>query len=69
MKIACIKSSIRTIISLVRTREVFIWKLLAAEVRPSGRGSKTGKNFSEILRQLIVQLSVPKAHDYRLDGA
>jgi hypothetical protein len=36
---------------------------------PSERGSETGKNFSEILRQLIAQLSVRTAHVYRLDGA
>jgi hypothetical protein len=37
MEIVCIKSIVWTIISLVWTHEVFIWKLLAAEVRPSGR--------------------------------
>jgi len=36
---------------------------------PSGRGSKTGKNFSEIIGQLIAQLSVRTAHDYRSDDA
>jgi len=37
MEIAYIKSTVRTTIPLVRTREAFIWKLLAAEVRPFGR--------------------------------
>jgi len=32
MEIACIKSTIRTIIALVRTGEAFIWKLLVVEV-------------------------------------
>jgi hypothetical protein len=41
MESACIKSTIRTIISFVRTREAFIWKLLAAEVRPSGQQGST----------------------------
>jgi hypothetical protein len=58
MEIACIKSTVRTIIPLVRTYEALIWKLLAAEVQPSGCGSKTGKNFSEILGKSIAQLSV-----------
>jgi hypothetical protein len=35
----------------------------------SEHGSKAGKNFSEILRQLISQLSVRTAHDYCPDGA
>jgi hypothetical protein len=34
---------------------------------PSGRGSKIGKNFSEILGKLIAQLSVQVALDYRPD--
>jgi hypothetical protein len=37
LEIACIKSAIRTTIPLVWTREAFIWKLLAMEVRSSGR--------------------------------
>jgi hypothetical protein len=37
MEIACIKSTIGTTIPLVRTRKASIWKLHAAEVRPSGR--------------------------------
>jgi len=41
MEIACIKSTVRTTIPLVRTPEAFIWKLLAAEVRPSGRQGTT----------------------------
>jgi hypothetical protein len=36
MEIVCIKSIVWTIIPMVRTREAFIWKLLTAEVRPSG---------------------------------
>jgi len=45
-------------------------------MRPSGQQGTTfrmwlisGKNFSEILGQLIAQLSVRTAHDYRPDGA
>jgi hypothetical protein len=34
--IACIRSTVRTTILLVRTREASIWKLLAANVQPSG---------------------------------
>jgi hypothetical protein len=37
MEIACIRLAVRTTISLVRTREASIWKLLAADVRPFGR--------------------------------
>jgi hypothetical protein len=61
---------------MVRTREHQIWKLRAADVRQSGRQGTTfwtrlisGKNFSEILEQLIAQLSVRTAHDYRPDSA
>jgi hypothetical protein len=39
MKIACIRSTVRTIDPMVRMREALIWKLRAAKVRPSGRGS------------------------------
>jgi hypothetical protein len=56
MEIACIRSTVRTTIPMVRTREALIWKLHAAEVRPSRRQGntvrtrlKSGKNFSEIL--------------------
>jgi hypothetical protein len=56
MEIACIWSTVGTAIPLVRTREALIWKLCAAEVRPSGQQGnivrtwlKTGNNFSEIL--------------------
>jgi hypothetical protein len=76
MEIAGIRSAVRTTILLVQTREASIWKLLAAVVRPSGRQGTTvrmrlisGKNFSKILGQLISQLSVRTAHDYRPDGA
>jgi hypothetical protein len=41
MEIMCIKSTIRTVIPLVRTREAFICKLLAAKVRSSGRQGNT----------------------------
>jgi hypothetical protein len=37
MEITCIKSTIL----MVRTREAFIWKLLAADVQPSGRQGNT----------------------------
>jgi hypothetical protein len=37
MEIACIKSTVQTIIPTVRTREVFILKLLIVNVRPFGR--------------------------------
>jgi hypothetical protein len=37
MKIACSRSTVRTAILLVRTPVAFIRKLLAADVRPSGR--------------------------------
>jgi hypothetical protein len=40
MEITCSKSTVRTTIPPVRTHEAFIRKLLAAEVRPSGRGSE-----------------------------
>jgi hypothetical protein len=36
---------------------------------PSGRGSKTGKNFNEILKKSIAQLSVWTGLDYRPDSA
>jgi len=37
MEIACIRSTVRTTILLIQTREALIWILLAAEVRLSGR--------------------------------
>jgi hypothetical protein len=56
MEIACIKSTVQTTNPLVQTCEALIWKLRAAEVRPSGRQGntvrmrlKSVKNFSEIL--------------------
>jgi hypothetical protein len=68
MEIACISLA-------VQTREDSIWKLLAMDVRPSERQGTTvqtwlisRKNFSEILGQLIAQLSVRTAHDYHPDG-
>jgi hypothetical protein len=45
------------------------WKLLAANVRPSGCGSQTGKIFSEILEISVAQLSVRMAYEHRPDGA
>jgi hypothetical protein len=57
MEIACIRSAVRMTISLVRTYEPFIRKLLAADVLPSERGSQTGKIFSEIFRISVAQLS------------
>jgi hypothetical protein len=60
MEIACIKSTIRTTIPLIRTHEALIWKLRAAEVRPSGwQGNivqtwlKSRKNFREILESRL----------------
>jgi hypothetical protein len=41
MEIACIRSTVRTTIPLVQTREALIWKLLAVEVQPSGRQGTT----------------------------
>jgi hypothetical protein len=69
MEIPCIKSTVWMTIPPVRTREEFIKKLLGAKLRPSGRGSKIGKNFSEILRKSIAQLSVRTALDHHPDGA
>jgi hypothetical protein len=58
MEIACIRSIVRMTIPLVRTQEALVWKLLVAEVRPSGRQDttvrtrlKSGKNFSEIFEK------------------
>jgi len=76
MEIACIRSTIQTTIPLFLTSKAFIWKLLAAEVRPSGRQGttvrtrpKSRKNFSEIFGKPITQLSVRMPYDYRSDGA
>jgi hypothetical protein len=41
MEITCIRSTVWTTIPLVQTREALIWKLLAAEVQPSGRQGTT----------------------------
>jgi hypothetical protein len=61
---------------LVRTGEAFIRKLLAADMYLSERQGttvwtrlKNRKEFREILEQLIVQLSVRTAHDYRPNNA
>jgi len=55
MEIAYIRFIIRTTVFMVRTRQALIWKLCAAEVRPSGRQGNTvwtwlnsGKNLYEI---------------------
>jgi hypothetical protein len=76
MEIACIRSTIWTTILLVRTREALVWKLLAVEVRPFERQGitvwtwlKTGKNFSEIFRKPIAQLSVRMPYDHHPDDA
>jgi hypothetical protein len=56
MEIACIRSTVWMTIPLVQMRKPLIWKLRAAEVRPSGRQGntvrtrlKSGKKFSKIL--------------------
>jgi hypothetical protein len=61
---------------MVWMREASIWKLLAAEVRPSERQGTTvrtrlisGKIFSEIFGISVAQLSVRMAYDFRPDGA
>jgi hypothetical protein len=69
MEIACIKSTVRTIIPLVWMLEDFIWKLLAADVLPFGRQGTTVRMRLKNRKELITQLSVRTAHDYRLDGA
>jgi hypothetical protein len=63
-------------IRLVWTHEALVWKLLAVEVRPSGRQSitvwtrlKIGKNFIKILGKPIAQLSVRTPYDHRPDDA
>jgi hypothetical protein len=61
MVIACIWSTVRMTITLVRKCEASIWKLLAANVRPPGRQGniiwtqlESGKNFSEIFGKPIA---------------
>jgi hypothetical protein len=56
-------------------REALVWKLLAAEVQPSGRQGttirmrlKSGKNFSKFFGKPIAQLSVRTPYDYRPDA-
>jgi hypothetical protein len=41
MEFTSIKSTVRTIIPLVQTREAFLWKLLAADVQSFGRQGTT----------------------------
>jgi hypothetical protein len=76
MEIAYIKSTVRTIIPWSGRAKPLSGNYLQRTCNrpndrapPFGRGSETGKNFSEILGQLIAQLSVRTAHDYRPDGA
>jgi len=61
MEIACIRSAVRTTVPLVLTREAFILKLFAADVRPFGRQCLTirtrlskRKIFSEIFGRTVV---------------
>jgi hypothetical protein len=62
---------------MVRTFESLIRKLLAADVRPSGRSSHpvrtmplNWKDFpANFLENLVAQLSVWTAHVHRSDGA
>jgi hypothetical protein len=61
MEIVCIRSTVRTTIPLIWTRETLIWKLLATEVRQSKRQGttvqtwlKSGKNFNEIFGKPIA---------------
>jgi formylmethanofuran:tetrahydromethanopterin formyltransferase len=74
MEIACIRSTVWTTIPLVRMREALVWKLLAAEVQPSGRQGTTvqmrlkrGKNFTEIFGKPIAKLAVRTPYDYHPD--
>jgi hypothetical protein len=60
MEIACIRSTIRTTIPLVQTREALKWKLRTAKVRPSEQQGnavrmrlKSEKIFSEILESRL----------------
>jgi hypothetical protein len=62
MEIECIRSAVRML-------EASVWKLLAANLRPSGQGYETGKIFSEIFRISVEQLSVQTSYDHRPDGA
>jgi hypothetical protein len=68
IEIACIKSTVWMTILLVRTREAFIWKLLAANVQPSRHGFQTGTIYNEIFEISVAQLSVRKAYDHLPDG-
>jgi hypothetical protein len=65
MKITCIKSTVRTTILRVQTREALYGNSLQRKCNcpddrapPSRRGSKIGKNFNEILKKSIAQLFV-----------
>jgi len=69
MEIACSRSTVRMTILLVQKREAFIRKFLAADMWPFGRGSQTGKIFSEIFGISVAQLSVWMAPNFiKLDA-
>jgi len=54
MEIGCINSTVWMTILLVWMHEASVWKLLAADMRPSGRSCQIGRIFSEIFRILIT---------------
>jgi hypothetical protein len=65
MEIACIKSTVRTTIPLVRMREALVWKLLAAEVRPFGRCSDdrappSGRSSNQ--ERILAKFSESRSH-------
>jgi hypothetical protein len=75
MKIACIRSTVRTTAVMVRTRQAWIWKMRVAKLQLSWHKGKTiwtwlnsGKNFSEFGKP-IAQLSVRMPYVYRSDAA
>jgi hypothetical protein len=58
MEIVCIRSTIRTTYAMVQTHQALIWKLRAAKVRSSGRGSiqeRISANFGKPIAQLFVR--------------
>jgi hypothetical protein len=57
MEIVCISSTVQKSYFMVRTLKALIWKLHAAKVQPSGRGS-IQERISSKFRKPIVQLSV-----------
>jgi hypothetical protein len=76
MEIACWSSAIRKLIPHGLDARSLIWKLLAADVRPSGRQCLivwtpllNRKDFSaKFSEKSVAQLSVRTAHVHRLDG-